>query len=275
MLLQIDEDLEEKIVRILSAQSPATAQELQRLLSKEGQKYSLQGIYKELRKLQREGVILKVRERYQPTLSWMYSVVDLSRSLQSNYLVRQYSGEILPQSGENRRWVLTDFLRLDDLWLHLIMCFFQQAREPVMYEWLPHPWFLIFGAEKEKRMNRCLEKHKGRIYAIIGGDSLLDKIYCKNWEGAPVQLNFSSGPFEDQRCCYYSLLDDFLLTVKVPKKEAEVIDKVFETSGTKAEASEKFEKYLLNQKVRVPLLVEHNPEKAKVYRRKFKDYFGV
>ena len=94
MLFQIKESLDAKLVRELGLEAGQTAQQLRESLSKSSGRYSAQALYKELHKLQREGIVVGMKGSYGLALSWVLELVDFADKVYDTYLNGSVIGDL-------------------------------------------------------------------------------------------------------------------------------------------------------------------------------------
>ncbi|MDC0358732.1 hypothetical protein OAO01_07950, partial [Oligoflexia bacterium] len=149
MLLEPKEQLEERLVRILALQGASSTAKLRVRLASEGKDYTRQAIYKELAKLQKNGVIYKLGKTYGLSLPWITQLRQLVEQMQTNYVEHFPFAQLFPQDKSKSSWVFPNLLLMDDFWNQLLISLFNHCQGKIMFEWIPHAWYRIFHLEKD------------------------------------------------------------------------------------------------------------------------------
>ena len=128
--------------------------------------------------------------------------------------------------------------------------------------------------EAESRLKHSLEVSKYKRYIIVGGESYLDRLFLR---GLPKNyvVSTSPGPFHTERNCYYAVIADTVLTVKLAKQSAERIDELYERIHSRQSFIEAELVKFLRTKIRSTVKIELNQKRAHDLKRRFCDYFGI
>lgn len=271
----ISDNLQSKIISTLASGKALAALELQEIINKQGYEYTHQAIYKELKKLQSAGVVIKVNKKIQLHLSWL---LDEQQKLQAAFQnVLKYSSlkEILPQSQKKRIWTFNNLLTMDDFWSQLLIILANQSQSKNIYEWSPHTWYELLHREKETKFQKALRLNQQKIYLIVGSDSYLDQSCAKFWPEDIYKHSFAEGPFHEKRSLYFNIIDDYILEIKYPSNLALEIDDYYNyvTNKNKFKAGEYIS--LINKRRPVKLSLERNPHKATRITKLFINFFGI
>ena len=97
MLLSSPLALDDHLVMLLAKQQSATAKQLQVELEKKTGRFTIQGIYKELNKLQQSGVVIRQSGRYSLSLSWILNLTELADEMFYTKTRSKTSFAILPE----------------------------------------------------------------------------------------------------------------------------------------------------------------------------------
>jgi len=271
MLLQPKQNLEERIVQILARMGQTTASGLSETISNEGRAYSRQGIYKELRKLQETGVVVKHGKFYSLSLIWILNLTDLADSMFESFVGEEVSLDHLPAAGKKVSWQFSRLSKLDNLAIHLMLLLFQNTESKEMFQWLPHPWFELIHHEKELQLEQALKVGGYQVHVIIGGENYLDTLFTSEW---PYNYSHAVGPFERERSHYYCVIDQYILTWILDTETTQRIDTLFETvtgpEDLQVSAIMKAVQSAGNYSIRI----ENNLKKATSMINQFREYFG-
>lgn len=273
MLKTLERQLENRIIELLSLRRGLTAGELHRRLI-QSRKISLQGVYHELRRLQREGVVVKYGKTYGVSISWILEVQQLTEKLYKEYVREASPADILPEAGQRRQWKFSDLRRLDDFWMQAIFVVFE-ATDEIMYEWSAHPWYFFAHTEKVDQFYRGLLARKRKFYKILGHEGYLDRLYAQRMNPQIFEFSFAPSPFADRQSEALLVCGEYLITIKLDPASTKRIDRLF--SEVRSAAQFQYQKVfeVVTQAGEFKLIIERHPKKASRLRRQFEEYFFV
>lgn len=273
MLLGKHEQLADLILRQFETEPSQTAKALYSNMLKE-RKCSLVAVYKELNKLIDLGIVVKSQDRYTVSLPWVLELVRYAESLYDSYLGTNAIDSFLPKAGSKLKWRFNNLIRMDRFWAQLIFTLFETSESRDMYEWVPHLWFPLVDLKRDLHYLRAMKIAKNRIFLIVGGDTFLDHLSTENWDEEIYQVSFAESPFWRERECYYCLIDNFIITVRVTKKVANEIDRFFNSIRSHNELDFQAVYQFFNQTIPADITLENNRKKAKVLKKRFVEFWG-
>lgn len=275
MLLQHQENLEELLVRWLAQRPAVSANWLHEQTRRLARSYTIQAVYKELRKLQRVGVVVKVGERYSLRLTWVDSLARWAGDMQRTYDATPLMGAPLVEGQRKAQWTFTDLGRMDDFILQLIVALLRQSSERVLFEWVPHPWFELIHHRDDVQLAQYLRNKNSRIFLIVGGRSYLDRSLAGQLPKDVYSCSLAVSEFEAERRVHYLLIGDYLVTVQLDKHSAARIDELFKSVSAASDLRVSRVLSVFNQRARCRVTLERKPTTLVRMRRKFEQYFGV
>jgi hypothetical protein len=275
MLLPTTTNLKELLVRELSFSSRATAYELQRRITKRHRRYTIQGIYKELRNLQKDAVITKTGEQYALSLPWILNTMNLTEQMFETHLRRLPIQSLLPPGKKKARWRFENLIKLQDFWIEIIFILFQHSKAKFMYQWIPHPWFQLLQHEKSRNFFEAMKVGNFEMKTILGGDQYLDKEFARLSHSVDVKYRYSyaPGPFNAQQNSYYEQIDDFLLTVSLDADTGRRIEDLYQGVTERNNVLLRTAARILNEPCRATLTLEQGTPRVRQVNKKFAEYF--
>lgn len=275
MLLQAKENLEELIVKLLAERPGLLALDIHKEVVKSSRKYTLQAIYKELRKLQAGGVVVKSGQKFSLRLPWAMEFTSMAETIVRSYLDNPSLMSILPDINKKEIWHFNNLLKMNDFWGHLLLILIQQSKKKILLGWNPHLWFHLVQTKQEEQYIKSLGLAKGKLYLIVGGNSYLDKWAEKFLNKKLVQYFFGKSDFEKDYSKYFNVIDDYLLTIKLDEKMARMIERLYQRTKSAEDIDFPTVFNIFNRKTNASIWLEKNPKKAGVIRGRFKRFFGV
>lgn len=276
MLLEARENLEDCIVRLLGSSEPITADALAaRIEAETGRKYTIQGIYKSLRGLQAAGVVVRAQKRYGLSMPWVVRMLQFARELEEKQLNGRPIADLLPAPGDSQTWIFFDLLRMDDFWNHLVISLLETTQAPRMYEFIPHPWFDLVAAEKEREFANALRVAGSTFYMAVGGRTPLDVACSKTWPRDVFVFSLDKSPWEFQRTLHLDVIGEFIITIQIQKRMAGEIDSLFQSVRGRTDLDARKVIAVLTGKTRVRLTLARDAAKAAALAKKFRKHFGL
>ena len=276
LLLQVNQNLEEKIVRFLSTQHSVSAIQIWKALTVSEQKRcTLQAIYKGLLKLQKEGVIVKASTLYSLSTSWIFNLVSFADQLYKKQVDTSSLQMILP-NGTKATWNFNSIPRMHDFWSHLILIALKNSSEKFVFEWLPHPWYQLIHTTKLSSFRKALLMISERFYIIVGGDGFLDRICEPYWKSRKIyQYSFSKSDLDLPLSRGVLVIGEFIITLDFLPSFANKLDSFFkETNSLQGPEIGEILQFL-SRRTSLTLKFEKNPRKAALLKRKFIRHFGL
>jgi hypothetical protein len=264
------------IIRILAGTQGLAAGALrERATTVAGREYSIQGVHKELNKLQKEGVVYKVGGAYGLRLPWVLEFISQADTMADTYVERPQLAHILSDTDKKEIWHFTDLLKLNDFWGHVLVALVQQSKSKVLLGWNPHPWFHLAQTKQEDQYMQALKRAQAKLYLIVGGSSVLDKWTEKFWEKGIVQYSFGKSSLHGERATYLNVIDDYVLTIKLDARTAKAIDTLYDDTKSMNDIDMQGILSIFCGKTKATMWLEKNPVKAKNIKTRFKKYWGI
>lgn len=236
---------------------------------------SVQAIYKELRKLECDGIVVKAGSQFSLSLRWLMVSMDRLRLIYDRYLESRDPALFLPGQGGRKVWYFSDLTRLDDFWVECGLVLFVNATSKTMSSWIPHPWFNLLHSEKEQAFVQAQRAQGYRQLVIVGGNNPLDIELSARWAADDVlEYSHSESPLNEPGNVYWSTIDDYVLTITIDKATSVQLDLLFAAHPKAAGVSSRELHKLLSLKGRHRLTVAHDSRRARRYQKVFKEFFG-
>ncbi len=264
MIFASRESIEDSIIRLLS-KGKSTPLKLFEAINNGGVKVSYQAVYKALKYLISDTIVVKSGKEVVISQEWI------------NKLSNQLSGSfILPplSAGESVSYSYLSLAHLDAYWKHINKALEQKYQGFPVFIYNPYGIWLHLNERYESEINYLKEFENNKQYGflVIGNDSALDRDLKKNYQNNYLQIDLwkNSSLLETD---YFTIHGDYIITTKLNKKLAPRITYIYKSILDIGKAKPELEKILkISSKSRLKL--EYNPEKAKVLRKKlFKNFF--
>ncbi|MFN8392184.1 MAG: hypothetical protein U0136_17965 [Bdellovibrionota bacterium] len=272
MLLQQEPNLEELILKALVDLPGATAKAVLNHVQQNAGPFTIRGIYKELAKLQQQGILLKQGETYHVRLAWIMNLLAFGDRAYERYTSSSYLARSLSPEKQTERF--SDLVKLDRLWTQLILTYHQLHPKSIMCFWCPYQWFALAHELTCRQFYDAINLTEFQRCHIIGDDTFLARRAVKDLPKKGV-YSFAKSPFDDERSTYYTVIADVVLTVRIDKETTARLHHLFHSVRSESELNPNLLDSVFGRRIRATLTTEVNASKALRLKRKFADYFGM
>ncbi len=259
------------IISALARRGPLTAKQLQRLPSPKT--VSIQAVYKDLRRLEAAGVVVRSSGLYSLSFPWLLEIAEFARDASAVYFQHADVRALLGEKSK-RVWKFSDLRLLDSFWMEMILGTAKATGTSSIFGWIPHPWFDLLQFGKVSRFRERLLASGVRAFVIIGGDTTLDHDVCERWPSRLYEWSTATGPFDGQDSTYVQTVGEYIVTVTLDRQTVRLVDAVFQESSSLSSINLAALNQLLANKPRATISVEKSPPKIRRLNRKFSEYFG-
>ncbi len=228
---------------------------------------SIQAVYKSLRKLLKDGVIVKNHSKVALNQEWVNKVGRLLNSSTS---------DIQLEDKEAVTYKFKGLSQLDAYWKHAVINFIKTLKGPVFHS-EPHEMWIHLEDRYESQMEyiNSFAKDKRLCFLVFGGTTAMDREYKKTYQNEYLQIDLQDKPNFIKRDKFLTIIGDVLITTIISKELSERIDKVYEnTPKEDSEFPTKIREAFKNPGS-VKLKIERNNQKAKQLRKKLSKNFYI
>lgn len=273
MLLQKNTKIEDFLVNLLSLKANLSVNDILLEINKVGLDFSQRGVYKELKKLEKDGIILKTKKFYNLDLSWIIESAAFIERAYTTYSNPNYLKKTLSLTEKKVIHNFSDLLRMDHYWVQILIAMHKMMPDERLYLWCPYQWFNLIHNYNISNFYSASQRIGAPRYHIMGGDNFLNR---RALESLPQngRYSFDKNTFSKEMGVYYSLIGDYILKVNIDSETTQKISEAF----LNIKSEKDLKNYNLNQifsrKVKAKIVVEKNVSKAKSLRNKFSVHFG-
>jgi hypothetical protein len=275
MLKQRDQKLDELLINLLADCPSLSAPELWKKTANRPRSYTIQAIYQELRKLQRQGVILKVGNKYSLKLAWVLEMISLADRMYDTHVEAAPLPQVLPEPNSSVSWRFSDVHRMDAAWTHLGLGLSRHSPDRSCFLWAPYAWFHLAHHADEEQFLRGMELSGAKYYVVIGSDTYLERRYVRFLRKSFCECSFAPGLFARPCSDYIMVAGDFVLTVRFDRESLESIAALMASVKSARDIQIGRIADVFKQPMKIGLKLENRPAKAAKLRKHFCEFFGV
>ena len=190
------------------------------------------------------------------------------------YTSTKYLEQTLNLNESKASYPFNDFRRLDLFWIQLMMTLQQVYPKEPLFVWCPYQWFYLLHGYAISQFYSASEITGAKRYHIIGNDSFLGR---KAIETLPKngKYSFSLSPFSEEIGTYYTLIANYIITVKLDLESTKRIANLFETVKSEKDLKNSNLNQVFGPRIKAKLVLEKNELKARKLKSKFEEFFGV
>ncbi len=237
---------------------------------------SKQAIYKALKKMRQDEIIVQTREQAALSDVWLKKLMDFIERAQLNYKTTVNPGInfLNLKQGEKMTYTFKTFEATDMFWAHAFGVLSEVMPESVpLYLYNPHEWFLLARPDSEVFLFEGLKKTGKQLFVMAGNKDPLDLYAAKYFDGKTLQYYATdNSPFPKSNY-YVNVFGDFLIEVWLDEKTTEAIDAFYKNTKMLDEEAKRNLLEIIARKGRNKLVINRNKRKADKIRNIFKRYF--
>jgi len=250
------------LVNILKGNSTAT--DIQNSLKNENSLVTIQGIYKALRELISENIILKQGKKYFINNKWRNNVEKII--VQGN--------RFKLQPGEEIKYKFKKIENTDFFWKNIFSDIENEIGKFPVFHFTPHQFWILIKERRQSELDYYDELNKKKIfgYTLIGGDTELDDGAKKILSSKYHQLHTDNKSVFSNRD-HISVLGNYIIITRLPNSFAVAIDSLYKKCKSEDELSLGLEK-VFKKSGNILIIIKNNSEKAKKLRKTIsKDFY--
>jgi len=225
-----------------------------------------QGLYKALRQLLKEEVVVKEGKLFILNKTWLSRMKDFIGEGE------EALGVILPLKRKTS--VLRDAHALDIYWGHLFLTLAETAQGSPLFFFSHYNWAIHERPESELFLYKKSQKTGNKILITFGTDTFLNREFKKKYGNKAVQITIDetfSVPESENMC----IVGDYVITTKYNSDIAKELGEFFKKNKTLGSQEKDGLVRILSQVKNPKVIIEKNAKKALVWKRRFAKNFVV
>jgi hypothetical protein len=260
--------LEDRIIHILTT-AEITVGELyikicEQKVSDKKAHVTIQAVYKVIRGLVADGVIVKNGNKFSVSREWTRKVVTtFSRRSDSLHLT----------VGDSITYSFKDPRSLDSYWKHIMEIIHAEYPHEPTFIYLPHEMWVYVGHEgSDEEYFQSFVERKIPAYVLIGGSTPFDKDMKRRMAHGYLKAHAGNILTTKSQNEHLMIVGDYISITRLGSNIEQKIDLIYRTSKIEQELRERIIE-LFTKPRRFKIIFERNPTKAAAFRKRMGKYF--
>ena len=265
MLIDARSNLRGAIVEVLSREPLLDAVSLSKRVACVYRNCSKQGLYKELRKLESQGVVVRQIHRYCLRLPWIIELGELATRIDKVYSSASYLASLLGDKGTKHSWLFSDLRRADLYWTQLSLALHNSIPCKNALAWARHPWFLFCHPQREAEFVKVISRSK-MTALFLEGDGYFDRFYQAHYRTPRYSIHTGVKLAIKHAFDSVEVVGDHLIAVSFDQATRTVLDKAIVRIRNKSDLLQITYERTFWMKARIKITLECNSRKAEALR---------
>lgn len=225
---------------------------------------SKESFYRLLRKLLKEEIIVKNKTLYSLHSRWIEKL--------STFCVPQKNTFSL-EDGDQITRTFKDPKSMYQYWANMYdsIIVHHHPSDPILI-YHPHNWFVYGRTEDEQIFLERFKKKKQYACLAIGGKTVLDKKFKKEYENEYVKINIGT-TYNLPNTTYINVVGDYIFKVTIGEIFSSRIDTFFNEKSIVDVPSMEYIEKITSQKEKTKILIKRSKKEATIWRTKYRKYF--
>ncbi|MES2226052.1 MAG: hypothetical protein V4480_04580 [Patescibacteria group bacterium] len=271
--------LAEKIVAAL-AHGPIKTSDLIEKLQTERPSPSVPGIYKSIRTLREQKIVLVHKKEAVLNQSWLEQLQTFA--LLTEYAYRHPSNDsghfLHMQEGDRITYEFKDPVQVDVFWNHVLYVLFDALTGlDRWYAYASHCWFLIARREEEFALQRYMAKRDIRYLFTVGSRTPLDRSIARDFDGVKAQYYMRDEPLfanrPNSKGLVINVIGDYVIEAHYDKAMTSRIETFYKENEILTPQKLAELHSIVSSSARIKFVIFKNAAKAKRLSKMFEKHF--
>ena len=236
---------------------------------------SKQAIYKSLKDLRENEIVIYKREEVSLSSIWLKRISEFVEKAEQEYMVDDARINMLSlKEGEKISYYFNSFHNTDIFWAHAFNLFYSNLNKDVpVLIYNPHEWFLLAREESETYLFNKFINDDRKLFIYVSGVDPLDKFVSKYFDQKNTKY-FSNDKRHFKNSNYYiNVFGDFIIEAWLDKKASKEIDEFYKKTNIFDNSLKERILEIVNKKGKNRLVISRNKKKAQEVKKIFEKYF--
>lgn len=232
-----------------------------------------QAVYAALRRMMREEIITKAKQRYTVNRLWVKDMSAFAQALLHETDARDLIPILDLKDGDKIVYTFQDPLTMDRYWGHIFDSVLKahDSGQPI-FVYYPHDWMWYARPQTEAFFLEQFERDQVLCFLSIGGKTPMDKLFKERWHGDMLQINIGK-TYSLKNNTMINILGDFLFEVTIDQNLARAVETIYTHDYPEETVRERIQKLITNN-YKTKLVLTRNKKRAQSLAKKIaKDFY--
>lgn len=271
--------LDQKIVDKLQ-KGPLKTGDLIQLVKKISGPVTIQGIYKSLRSLKKEGIVLVEKKEAMLNQFWLQQMEKFTSLAKHAYRYPiSDSGHFLQmEDGDRITYRFKDPIQVDIFWNHILYILFDAIPNlDRWYAYSSHCWFLLARRKDELALKEYMNKRSIKYLFTVGHKTSLDQFVRSDFDGINSKYHMLTKPLFIEKVnnlgIVLNIVGDYIIQAQYDKITTDKIEKFYETHTRVDTESTKELEEIVSNGGQIKFVIMRNAKKANKLSKLFEKNF--
>ncbi len=263
-------DLRQRILDIL-AQGPIEGPDLLARVSKE-LPMTKQGLYKALRELLRDEIILKEGRLFSFSKTWLTRLNDFKEKSEQNLGLRLPFPETMAKGRKVIHFNSAE--ALDIYWSHMFLTLSEQYPGKSLFFFNHHSFYSLERPDAERYLIETISKKKYKLMVTFGKRTAINQQFKKEVERESIQIAIDENiivPKTD----HLSIFGDYFITTRYDAVMMERINKLFSRAVSYQSIDKKELHSILSAARGLKIIISKDARKAEIWKKRLAKNFVI
>lgn len=267
-----------EIVKIVQKR-PISTQALLGLLNQNGV-VTAQGMYKALRILRRQGIVLVHKSEVVLNQAWLRQLGKFTALAEHAYKSPvSDSGNFLQlRDGDRITYEFRDPVQVDIFWNHVLYVLFDALPKiKRWYAYASHCWFLIARRKDELALREYMQSKGVMCLFTVAHSTPLDRSVKKDFDGVHAQYHMRAEPLFLRRAnaqgIVLNIFGDYIIEAQYDRVTTQNIEKFYEQNASLNSDNQKQLEEIVSSPSRVKFVITRNATRATKLTKQFEKHF--
>lgn len=254
----------EAILSYLLNMHPLTPSVILRELEKNKMKITIQGVVKDLKTMEKDGIIVKEDEGFSISPEYIERLQQTYDLATSNYSFRGMKIKKVAKSVEI--YTANSMLEQDKVWTKISFDWLKRDTNDKIKAWIGrHPWVPICRLEAEDKFQDMMASHGIKTFNLVTGNTPLDKASVKYYNDKEVKTKIIQRA--DIGNVYIESFGDSYIRCEFPEIIVQNLEKLFRKTKNLKDVNMKEVTDIMKMNVPITVLLIKDAEAAKKIRQ--------
>lgn len=240
---------------------------------------TLQGIYKVVKNLIQQRVLVKEGNLVSLDASWIHNMMSFTETLKRVYLQNDTTfANIILEEGESKSFRFETVIGMDNFWTHALVTIAhyyaeQKHHDKNVYNYNHHSWFQLMPTNNEQTLAETYHHMDMSWYQVIGSKLFLDTLATQFIDNEDFHFVQIEAGILLKPNYYVVVIGDFITETALPNYLFERMEKLYQNVKTVSGFNAQDILMLVKQPGRTTLTISRNKKRALRVREEIKKYF--